>query len=279
MSGFRVFTWSPIRFPDPARLVGDLAKDGFKTVAILDPGVKYDPDANYAVFDEGDREDYFVRHADGTLFHGYVWPDKAVFPDFARPDVRAWWGDWQRALTEVGVAGIWNDMNEPALDDRPFGEGGKKTDFPLDAPTGPPEEGGTHAETHNLYGQNMARASREGLDRLRPNERSFVLTRSGFAGIQRWSSVWLGDNNSTWDQLEQSLPMLCNIGLSGVAFVGVDIGGFAGNATPELFARWMELGVVYPFMRGHSALGTQPHEPWMFGPEVAAICRTYIELR
>ena len=279
MSGFRVFTWSPIRFPDPARLVGDLAKDGFKTVAILDPGVKYDPDANYAPFDEGDREDYFVRHADGTLFHGYVWPDKAVFPDFLRPEVRDWWAAWQHTLTGVGVAGIWNDMNEPAVDDRPFNDGGVKITFPLDAPQGPPGEGGTHAETHNLYGWNMARASREGLDRLRPNERSFVLTRSGFAGIQRWSSVWLGDNNSTWDQLEQSLPMLCNIGLSGVAFVGVDIGGFAGNATPELFARWMQAGVLYPLMRGHSAMGTQPHEPWMFGPEVETISREYIELR
>ena len=117
------------------------------------------------------------------------------------------------------------------------------------------------------------------MDRLRPNQRSFVLTRSAFAGIQRWSSVWLGDNHSTWDQLEHSLPMLCNVGLSGVAFAGCDIGGFAGNATAEMFARWMELGVLYPLMRGHSSIGTQPHEPWAFGPEVEAICRSYIELR
>jgi alpha-glucosidase len=125
----------------------------------------------------------------------------------------------------------------------------------------------------------MARASAEGLERLRPNQRSFVLTRSGFAGVQRWSSVWMGDNQSWWEHLELSLPMLCNMGLSGVAFVGCDIGGFAGNATAELFARWMQVGMLYPLMRAHSALKTQQHEPWVFGDRTERICREYIELR
>lgn len=279
MRGYRVFTWSPKRFPDPAKLVSDLARAGFKTVTIIDPGVKYEPEADYHVFDQGVEYDFFVRKADGQLFHGYVWPDKAVFPDFLRPDVRAWWGDLHKSLTNIGVAGIWNDMNEPAIDERPFGDPGSKIWFPLDAPQGPADERTTHIEAHNLYGLTMAQASCEGLERLRPTERSFILTRSGYAGVQRWSSVWMGDNQSLWDHLEMSLPMLCNMGLSGVAFVGCDIGGFAGNATAELFARWMQVGMLYPLMRGHSAMTTARHEPWVFGDRVERICREYIELR
>lgn len=279
MRGYRVFTWSPKRFPNPAQLLSDLAQDGFKTVTIIDPGVKYEPEADYHVFDQGEKHDYFVRKADGKVFHGYVWPDKAVFPDFLRPDVREWWGDLHKSLTNIGVAGIWNDMNEPAISDRPFGDPGDKIWFPLDAPQGQAEERTTHTEAHNLYGLKMAQASCEGLERLRATERSFVLTRSGYAGVQRWSSVWMGDNQSLWDHLEMSLPMLCNMGLSGVAFVGCDIGGFAGNATAELFARWMQVGMLYPLMRGHSAMTTARHEPWVFGDRVERICREYIELR
>ncbi|MDZ8054784.1 MAG: glycoside hydrolase family 31 protein [Aulosira sp. ZfuVER01] len=319
MRGYRVFTWSPKRFPDPAKLVSDLAQDGFKTVTIIDPGVKYEPEANYHVFDRGIDNDYFVRKADGQLFHGYVWPEKAVFPDFLRADVRQWWGDLHKSLTDIGVAGIWNDMNEPAIDNRPFGDGGEKIWFPLDAPQGSEGEGGdketrgrgdgkdggeggdeedtknenvsasprpqvpastsTHLEVHNLYGLMMAKACAEGLQRHRQKERSFVLTRSGYAGVQRWSSVWMGDNHSLWEHLEMSLPMLCNMGLSGVAFVGCDIGGFAGNATAELFARWMQVGMLYPLMRGHSAMSTARHEPWVFGDRTENICREYINLR
>ncbi|MCU0550722.1 MAG: DUF4968 domain-containing protein [Leptolyngbya sp. Prado105] len=278
MNGYRVFTWSPKRFPDPAQLIQQLKQEGFKTVTIVDPGVKYEPDGHYAPYHEGLEKDCFVRNADGSLVHGYVWPDKAVFPDFLRAEVRQWWGEWQHTLTDVGVEGIWNDMNEPALMDRPFGDEGVHIPFPMDAPQGNPEEAGTHAETHNLYGYNMARASFEGLNQLR-NQRSFVLTRSGFAGIQRWSAVWTGDNQSLWEHLEMSLPMLMNLGLSGVGFVGADIGGFAGNATAELFARWMQVGMLYPLMRGHSSMTTAQHEPWVFGERVEAICREYIELR
>ncbi|MGF1575859.1 MAG: glycoside hydrolase family 31 protein [Cyanophyceae cyanobacterium] len=279
MRGFRVFTWDPVRFPDPRDLIADLAAQGFRVVTIIDPGVKFDPEAGYAPFDQGLANDYFLRKADGSLFHGYVWPDKSVFPDFTRPEVRQWWGQLQSALTTQGVAGIWNDMNEPAISDRPFGDPGTLTSPPLDAPQGSLEERTTHAEVHNLYGHLMSRASCEGLQVLRPSERSFVLTRSGYAGIQQWSAVWGGDNFSAWDHLEMSLAMLCNLGLSGVAFVGSDIGGFGGNATPELFARWMQVGVLYPLMRGHTAMGTKPHEPWVFGAEVERICREAIELR
>jgi alpha-glucosidase len=279
MQGFRVFTWNSKRFPDPAKLIGELAENGFRTVTIVDPGVKFEQESDYLPLDQGLKHDYFVRTAQGKMFHGYVWPDRSVFPDFLRPDVRQWWGDLQKALTSVGVAGIWNDMNEPALNDRPFGDPGKKMWFPLDAPQGLPEERTTHAEAHNLYGLGMAQACYEGLQRLRPTERSFVLTRSGFAGVQRYSSVWMGDNHSLWDYLEGSLPMLCNMGLSGVAFVGCDIGGFSGNATAELFARWMQVGLLYPLMRAHSANESEQHEPWVFGEQVENICREYIELR
>lgn len=279
MRGYRVFTWSPKRFPAPAKLLADLKQEGFKSVTIVDPGVKYEPDGEYPIYHEGLEKDCFVRTPEGNLVSGYVWPDRSVFPDFLRPEVRQWWGNWQRTLTDVGVAGIWNDMNEPTLDDRPFGDNGNKIPFPLDAPQGPAEEGATHAEAHNLYGLTMARASYEGLEKLRPNQRSFVLTRSGYAGIQRWSAVWMGDNQSLWEHLEMSLPMLLNMGLSGVPFIGADIGGFAGNATAELFARWMQVGMLYPFMRGHSALHTAQHEPWVFGDRTEKICREYIELR
>ncbi|WGV24401.1 glycoside hydrolase family 31 protein [Halotia branconii] len=279
MKGYRVFTWSPKRFANPEELILDLKQDGFKVVTIIDPGVKYEPEADYQVFDEGLKNDYFIRKTNGELFHGYVWPDKAVFPDFLRPEVRDWWGSWQSNLTDIGVAGIWNDMNEPALDDRPFGDPGNKISFPLDTLQGSTNEKATHAETHNLYGLNMAQASYQGTQKSRPTERSFVLTRSGYAGIQRWSAVWTGDNQSLWEHLEMSLSMLCNLGLSGVAFVGSDIGGFAGNATAELFARWMQVGMLYPLMRGHSALTTAQHEPWVFGDRIEKICREYIELR
>jgi alpha-glucosidase len=280
MQGFRVFTWNKQRFPNPKKLIEELSQQGIKVVNIIDPGVKFDPEADYQVCDEGLENDYFIRRADGKVFHGYVWPDRAVFPDFMRAEVREWWGNLQRNLTDVGVAGIWNDMNEPALNDRPFGDlEGVKITFPMDAASGDGEDKATWKETHNLYGMNMARASCEGLQKLRSDKRSFVLTRSGFAGVQRYSAVWTGDNHSKWEYLEMSLPMLCNLGLSGVAFVGADIGGFAGDASPELFARWMQVGMLYPLMRAHSMIYTKRHEPWEFGQEVEDICRKYIELR
>ncbi len=280
MRGYRVFTWSTKRFGNPEQLIHDLKADGFKTITIIDPGVKYEPDADYVPFDQGLASDFFVRRADGSLFHGYVWPDKAVFPDFLRPEVREWWGNLHEGLVSAGVAGIWNDMNEPAIKSLPFGEpGGEHIPMPADAPQGPLDERTTHAEAHNLYGQSMSRATREELERLRPHERPFVLTRSGGAGIQRWAAAWMGDNRSVWDHLETSLPMLCNMGFSGVPFVGCDVGGFFGNATAELFARWVQAGILYPFMRGHSVMGSQQHEPWVFGEHVERISREYLELR
>lgn len=277
MDGYRDFTWHAGRFPDPARLVSDLRDAGVRVVPIIDAGVKIDPD--YGVYRDGKQHDMFLRRADGDVFHGYVWPDDSVFADFARPDVRAWWGQQQAELARLGIGGIWNDMNEPTVFERPFSEGGgPPRTIDLDAPQGECHERTVHAETHNLYGQMMAQACYEGL-RATLTERPFVLTRSGYAGIQRWSACWMGDNMSRWDHLEMAMPQLINMGLSGVPFVGVDIGGFHGNASGELFARWMQFGALMPFARGHSTANTARHEPWAFGPAIEAICRTYMQLR
>jgi alpha-glucosidase len=280
MDGYRVFTWDPLAFPDPPTLLADLRQEGFRTVTIIDPGVKADP--NYHVYREGLEQDFFIRRSSGGVFHGYVWPDDSVFSDYTRPEVREWWGDLQRTLVEQGSCGIWNDMNEPPVFYQPFSQNVRKRTWgtiDLDARQGPAGEETTHAEVHNLFGQGMVRASYEGLRRHLGDERPFVLTRSGFAGVQHWSACWMGDNNSWWEHLEMSMPQLMNMGLSGVPFVGVDIGGFAGNADGELFARWMQLGALYPFCRGHTTHFSADHEPWAFGPQVEAICRTYLQLR
>jgi alpha-glucosidase len=277
MNGYRVFTWNPQGFPDPQTLLSDLRCDGFHTVAIVDPGVKSDSD--FRVYREGMERDAFIRRADGSVFHGYVWPDDSVFADYTRPEVREWWGEMQKAHVDTGISGIWNDMNEPTVFELPYSEGvGEVGTIDLDAIQGPEGEQTIHAEVHNLYGQGMARASYEGLRRYL-GERPFVLTRSGFAGVQRWSACWMGDNSSWWEHLEMAMPQLMNMGLSGVPFVGTDIGGFVGNADGELFARWMQFGILSPFCRGHSMIGTEQHEPWSFGPRVEAICREFLRLR
>ncbi len=280
MDGYRVFTWDTERFPNPSGLLSDLRESGFHPVTIIDPGVKVDE--GFEMYRQGLERDMFIRRADGGVFHGYVWPDEAVFCDYIRPEVRQWWGDWQKRLVDQGVEGIWNDMNEPTSFHQPFSQQVKKRTWgtlDMDARQGPPDEQTTHAEVHNLFGLNMARASYEGLRRHMDDRRPFVLTRSAFAGIQRWGACWMGDNGSWWEHLEMTMPQLLNMGLSGVPFVGVDIGGFAHNASGELFARWMQLGALSPFCRGHTTHFSAPHEPWTFGEEVEHICRRYLNLR
>ncbi len=278
MDGYRVFTWDEKNFPDPKSMVEKLSTQGFHLIPIIDPGVKVDK--NYAVYEDGVEKGMFVRTPKGKLASGYVWPDESVFPDFSREDVRNWWGKWQNQLAAIGINGIWNDMNEPAVFEKPFSEGGGRGGtLPLDSIQGPAEEQTTHAELHNLYGSQMAQASYEGMRHFKPNQRSFHLCRSGFAGIQKWSTSWMGDNGSCWEHLEMSIGQLINMGLSAVPFVGVDIGGFFGNATPELFARWMQIGALYPFSRAHTCAGTEPHEPWVFGEEVENIVRDSLQLR
>lgn len=279
MDGYRVFTWDAERFPDPAGLVEELHAQGIRAVTIVDPGVKRELGAGYAVADAGAAAGHFVRDPGGELFTGFVWPGESLFPDFTREATRRWWGDLHQVLAEAGIDGIWCDMNEPAIGDRPLGtRGGRDRPIPLSAPQG---DGGEaiHAETHNLYGSLMARAAWEGQIRLRPGRRPWVLTRSAFAGVQRFAASWMGDNSSWWEHLEMSLPQLASMGLAGSPHVGVDVGGFYHNCFPELYARWMELAAFYPFMRGHAHTRARPQEPWAFNEATEALARQALELR
>ena len=282
MDGYRVFTWHPQRFPEPAHLLEDLRAQGFQPITIIDPGVKVDPtDPTYA---DGLARDYFMREAEGSVFTGNVWPGESAFPDFSRADVRQWWGERHRMLLEAGVAGVWDDMNEPSLTDRfvPEGETPRGTTIPLDAlhyPDGPGGEPLPHRAFHNAYGMQMARATFEGLARLRPGARPFVLSRSGYAGVQRYAVLWTGDNMSAWAHLRLAARMCLTLGLSGIPFNGFDTGGFWENATGEMLVRFTQLGAVFPFFRNHSALMTGAQEPWVFGQPYEAFCRAAIELR
>jgi alpha-glucosidase len=265
MDGYRVFTFGKT-FPKPAEMIRKLDRQGFKVVTIVDPGVKND--AKFGVLKRGVAANAFVKAADGAKdFLGEVWPGEARFPDFLNATTRAWWGREQKALQDLGVAGFWNDMNEPANFARP--------DKTLDPKAIHRTDHGkrTHEEAHNLYGMQMARASRDGALAARPDKRPFVITRAGYAGIQRHALVWTGDNSSNWDHLNDAVQMFLNLSVSGVAFCGGDVGGFMDNATPELFTRWFEFAALTPFFRSHTNLGTIDHEPWAFGPDVESHCR------
>jgi alpha-glucosidase len=268
LDGYRIFTWDRDRFPDPPQLMADLRGQGFRVITILDPGVKVD--RGYPVHDQGLARDVFCKLPDGQRFVGPVWPGECYFPDFTDPGVRAWWGELYQPLMEAGVSGFWNDMNEPAI------FGGEMPACVVHSYEG---RGTSHGEIHNVYGMQMARATAEGVRRLNPDERVPVISRSGYAGLQRHALVWTGDNQSTWAHLRLGVSVCLNLGLSGVAFCGPDTGGFAGDCNGELLARWTQVGALTPFFRNHSALGTAQQEPWAFGEPYESICRHWIELR
>ena len=217
MDGYRCFTWDSERFPDPAGLIADLHEQGFKVIVMIDPGIK--ADHRYWVCKSGLKQDVFCRLPDGkTIFKGPVWPGDCYFPDFTNPRVRAWWGDLYEVLTDAGVDGFWNDMNEPVV----FGPPGTTLpDFVRHDLEG---RGGDHVEAHNVYGMQMARATVEGLMRLRPDERPVCITRSGWAGVQRYAMSWTGDNESNWAQLWLTMPMVMNLGLCGLPSVLICVG-------------------------------------------------------
>lgn len=269
MDGYRCFTWNKKYFPDPKKMISDLAAHGFKTVVMIDPGIKVDE--NYWVFKEGQDNKYFCRRGDDYFMEGFVWPGRCQFPDYTNPKVRDWWGGLYKGLVEDGVAGFWNDMNEPAI----FGKG----TFPNDVRHYYEGYRGSHRKAHNIYGMQMVRATYEGLKKLYKNKRPFTLTRAAYAGTQRYSSVWTGDNIATWEHLRIGTLQLQRLAVSGLSFCGTDIGGFTGNPDGELYTRWMQFGVFSPFMRVHSAGDTVDREPWSFGPEWEAICKKFIELR
>ncbi|UKJ09349.1 glycoside hydrolase family 31 protein [Solitalea lacus] len=269
MNGYRCFTWNQRYFPEPKKLLGDLKDIGFKTVVIIDPGIKVDD--NYWVFKEGKSNNYFCRRSDDYFMEGNVWPGRCQFPDFTNPKVRDWWGWLFKELLETGVDGIWNDMNEPAV----FGSG----TFPDDVRHNFDHHRGSHRKAHNVYGMQMVRATYEGLKKLQKNKRPFTITRAGYSGVQRYSSVWTGDNVATWEHLKLANIMCQRLSISGISFCGTDIGGFTGEPDGELFTRWIQLGVFTPLMRAHSAGDTREREPWSFGEPFEGICRKFIELR
>ena len=265
MDDYRVFTWDKDRFPDPPGMLARLAEQGFRVITIIDPGVKVD--AGYQVYDEGLAADVFCKTEGGDVYTGQVWPGDTAFPDFVTEKARTWWGELNAAHVRSGLAGIWNDMNEPATGTIPaqtmrFG-GGRWS----------------HERYHNQYALLMAMGTRAGLLASMPDRRTFILSRAGFAGIQRYAANWMGDNLSRWDHLWVSITMGCGFGISGQSLVGSDIGGFKGNCDAELFLRWMQYGTLTPFCRNHSEIGNLDQYAWAFGDVVRDLVRDAITLR
>jgi alpha-glucosidase len=268
MDGFRVFTWDPEGFPDPSRMARELKALGFRVVVILDPGIKIEP--GYGVYEDGLARGVFLAYPDGVPYAGEVWPGWCHFPDFTRPATRRWWGDMLRESVETGVDGFWNDMNEPAVRGHAVPDlvecdgDGCRTSL---------------KEGRNLYGMLMARSTREGVARWMGDRRPFVLTRSGFAGVQRDAALWTGDNVASDAHMLAGARMVTALGLAGMGFVGCDIGGFVGEATPDLYARWIALGAFQPFARGHTDRDTRSAEPWAFGEAAERVAADYLRLR
>lgn len=271
MDRFKIFTFSPEEFPDPKGINDYLHDRNFKTVYMIDPGVKVEE--GYFVDDQGTAADYWVKDSKGDAYEGKVWPGLCHFPDFTRPEVRNWWSGLYPDFMKQGVDGVWNDMNEPAvfdvftMPDDNIHQGG-------DGLTP-----GLHLRYHNVYGYYMVKSSREGILRANPDKRPFLLTRSNFLGGHRYAATWTGDNASTREHMYLSVPMTITLGLSGQPFNGPDIGGFAGDADADLIADWTSLGVYFPFVRNHSIKGSRQQEPWAFDTETLDICRRAINRR
>jgi alpha-glucosidase len=262
MDEYKLFTWNKTRFPNPDDLLDKLKDRGFRTTVIVDPGIKTEEDND----NDGN---IFLRYIDGREYEGQVWPGWCKFPDFTNPADVKWWAEKLKTLLDRGVAGIWNDMNEISTwgqkmpDNIVFHFGGEKA---------------SHLKARNIYGLQMARASYEGYVK-RCKSRPFILTRSAFSGIQRYSAVWTGDNTANDSHMLMGVRMLMSMGITGVAFTGMDIGGFLGDASPNLYARWIQTGAFTPYMRNHKQINTKASEPWTYGEEVLEISRNYINLR
>ena len=268
MDAFKVFTWNRKNYKDPKKTLQKLTEMGYKPVTIIDPGVKKED--GYDVYEEGIKNGYFAFSAENELYVNEVWPGDAVFPSFTNPKVRSWWADKQKFLIDMGVRGVWNDMNEPASFKGPLPDDVQFAD-----------EDDTvilHKDAHNIYGHCMAMATKDGWLKY-DGRRPFIITRAAYAGTQRYALVWTGDNQSIWAHLQMAIPQLCNLGLSGFSYAGTDVGGFGADTTKELLARWVQVGCLSPFFRNHSAQGTRKQEPWQFDKELLEIYRKYVELR
>ncbi|MFP3300514.1 MAG: glycoside hydrolase family 31 protein [Thermoplasmatales archaeon] len=266
MKGYRVFTLNE-NFSDLIKLSDKMQKEGSHLVAILDPGVKYE--SGYPLFDEGLKNGYFVKDPHGNIIKGPVWPGFSSFPDFTDPNVRDWWASHYSFFKENGIEGVWHDMNEPAL----FVLWGDNT-----LPQNAVHSIGFHRSVHNLYAYFMAKAGYEGLKR-NISKRHFLLSRSGWLGINSYSFVWTGDITSTWKSLKITIPMLLNMSLSGIGLAGSDVGGFSGSPSKELYLRWLALGALSPFFRVHSSNYSKRREPWMFDDETLEAAKKIIKFR
>ena len=307
MQDYADFTVNKERFPDLAKLSADLKAQGIRLVPIIDAGVRVDP--NDSTCTEGLEKGYFCKKADGTPFVAAVWPGKAYFADFLRPEVREWFGHKYKALTDCGIEGFWNDMNEPSLfysperlraflDDmaalrekdnieqeeffpRVVGGAMGLMNSPADYASFYHEADGRkvrHDQVHNLYGGSMTRAAGEAFADLRPGQRTLLYSRSSFIGSHRYGGIWLGDNHSSWEQLLANIQMMPSVQMCGFLYTGADLCGFAGDTTPDLALRWLEFGLFTPLMRNHSAVGTRMQEYYRF-PEVLPAVRNMIRLR
>ncbi|MBI1365269.1 MAG: DUF5110 domain-containing protein [Alphaproteobacteria bacterium] len=274
----RPFTIDRKAFPHFEKLIADLNKQGVHSIPIVDLHIAAAPGQGYAPYDSGVAGDHFVKRADGKTYVAPVWPGPSVFPDFTQERTRRWWGRMFKMFADMGVGGIWNDMNEPAIFETP-----SKT-MPLDnlhriSGDGFAPRTATHAEIHNVYGMENSRATFEGLLALRPNQRPFVMTRASYAGGQRYATTWSGDNSSSWDHLKLAVQQMESLGLSGFSFPANDVGGFTGGPSPELLTRWFQYAAFMPVFRDHSQKGAPRAEPWVDGESELAIRRHYVEER
>ena len=270
MNEYRIFTWNKTHFPNPKKLSKDLLEQGFRLMAMTDPGVKVDP--KYKIYKEGLKGGHFCLNPDGSVFAGPVWPGDCHFPDFTQIKTREWFGSHFSALTNVGISGFWIDMNDPSL----FNEKGTIGDDIIHPNEGNPR---LHKEVHNEYGHLMAKAVYEGLEKLLPNKRIYINSRSAYLGTHRYAGTWTGDNISNWDHLQISIPMMLNMATSGQLMIGPDIGGFAGKPGAELLIRWYQAGCLYPYFRNHTINKKCSQEPWTFGKKAEDIIRKTIQLR
>jgi len=267
MDAYKLFTWNKERFPDPAAMVRKLKDMGFKTTLIVDPGIKVE--AGYPAYESGKKEDVFIKYSDGQYYTGQVWPGWCHFPDFTGEKGRDWWKEQMKRFVNEGICGFWNDMNEIATwgqtmpNNVLFDFEGKKT---------------THQQAHNIYGLNMIKASYEGT-RAAMKTRPFILTRAGYAGLQRYAALWTGDNRAEDDHMLLGIRLMNSLGMSGVSFTGMDVGGFTGNPSVGLYTRWMQIGAFIPYFRNHTGVNTKSSEPWAYGEESLEVNRNYINLR
>ena len=265
MDSFKVFTFNKDYFPSIDKTLRKLDRKGRKVVPIIDPGVK--KQKGYSVYDSGKKADVYCRNPQGDDFVGLVWPGETVFPDFSLPEARTWWAKWVKDFAAHGFHGAWLDMNDPSTgsvlnEDMLFNRGKH-----------------THDVYHNQYALGMAMASREGFSAAHPNERPFLLSRSGFTGISKYAALWTGDNMSSYHYLRNCIAVSLNLALSGVPFNGPDIGGFAGDAYPQLIQDWVKTCFLFPFCRNHSMISTHHQEPWAFDDQTLRVMKHYIQLR